>query len=181
MTTVAIVCGYDLHSDLADYVRNVVPLILAERCEAIIFSGGYTSPVHDHSEAQAMTRAFAAHVPDALVILEERAMTTLDNIVYGREIARQLFPSRRYIVICDRVHAPKVRVLSAILLRVGFSVRAVPRKVPAKVRLFEPVSLVAEAVAAVLPFLRVPLRRTAMRLKGLSVRRTPRSAPRVTA
>jgi DUF218 domain-containing protein len=183
MTTIAIVCGYDLHSDLQEYVRSVVPVILAEHCDAIIFSGGYTSPVHDHSEAEAMTRAFASHVPDALVILEERAMTTLDNIVYGNQIAKQLFPVRRYIVICDRVHAVKVTLLSAILMRVGFTVRAVPRKVPRKVLLFEPVSIVAEAVAAVIPFLRTPLRRAAMRLKGLRIERSPspRSVPRATA
>ena len=168
MTTIAIVCGYDLHSDLAEYVRNVVPVIEAERCDAIVLSGGYTSPSHDHSEAEAMTRAIKEHLPDAVVILEERAMTTLDNIVYGSEVAEKLFPARRYVVICDRVHALKVIVLGAIVLRVRFNVRAVRRKVPLKVVVFEPFSIIAEAIAAVIPPLRGPLRRAAMRLKGVS-------------
>ncbi len=179
MTTVAIVCGYDLHSDLQDYVRSVVPVVEKERCEAIIVSGGYTSPAHDHSEAHAMTRAIAEHLPDALVVLEERAMTTLDNIVYGNDIARKLFATTRCIVICDRVHAVKVVLLSWILLRVRFNVRAVRRKVPLKVALFEPLSIVAEVMAAVIPPFRTPLRRAAMRIKGIA--RSPRSAPRVTA
>ncbi len=179
MTTVAIVCGYDLHSDLQDYVRNVVPVIEAEHCEAIIVSGGYTSPAHDHSEAQAMTRAIAEHLPKALVVLEERAMTSLDNIVYGNDIARALFAATQCIVICDRIHAPKVVLLCAILLRIRFHVRAVRRKVPLKVALFEPFSTVAEVIAAIIPPLRSPLRRAAMRLKGIA--QSSRSAPRVTA
>lgn len=168
VTTVALVCGYDLHSDLHDYVGRVVPVIDEERCGAIVFSGGFTSPVHDHSEAQAMTRVLAAHVPDALVVLEERAMTTLENIVYGGALAEELFGVTRYVIICDRVHAPKVAVLSKLLLRVRFTVRAVGRKVPLRVVLFEPLSLVVEAVAAVFPVFRRPLRYAAMRMKGLS-------------
>jgi DUF218 domain-containing protein len=168
VTTVAIVCGYDLHSDLHGYVQSVVPIIDREQPHAIVFSGGFTSPVHRDSEAQAMTRILAAHVPNALVVLEERAMTTLDNIVYGGTIAEALFGVTRYIVICDRVHAPKVKVLCALILRAHFVVRPVGRKVPLPVLLFEPVSLVIETLAAVLPFFRRPLRYTAMRLKGLS-------------
>jgi vancomycin permeability regulator SanA len=167
MTTIAIVCGYDLHSDLQEYVRNVVPVIEGEQCDAIVLSGGYTSPLHDHSEAEAMTRAVKEHLPDAVVILEERAMTTLDNIVYGSEVAQKMFAARRYVVICDRVHALKVVVLAAIVLRVRFNVRAVRRKVPVTVMMFEPFSIVAEAIAAIVPPLRVPLRRVAMRLKGV--------------
>lgn len=168
MTTVALICGYDLHSDLHGYVKSVIPIMDEIQPHAIVFSGGFTSPVHDDSEAQAMTRILQPHVPNALVVLEERAMTTLDNIVYGRTIADQLFHATQYVVVCDRVHALKVRALCAILLRSRSTVRPVGRKVPLPVMVFEPVSVLIEVVAAILPVLRRPLRYTAMRLKGLS-------------
>jgi DUF218 domain-containing protein len=180
VTTIAIVCGYDLHSDLSEYVRRVAAVIDEECCDALVLSGGRTSPTIDDSEAQAMTRALAEHLPDHTVVLEERAVTTLDNIVFAREMAERLFPVRRYIVTCDRVHAMKVTALAAILLRRRFKVRAVPRRVPMKVKLFEPVSFVVEVIAAVFPFFRHALRRAAMRFKGFP-EPSPRSAQREVA
>ena len=180
MTTIAIVCGYDLHSDLRDYVRRVAGVLDAERCDALILSGGRTSPTIDDSEAQAMTRALSEHLTDHVVVLEERAMTTLDNIVYAKELAERLFPVRRYVVTCDRVHAIKVRALCALLLRRKFRVRSVARKVPLKITLFEPISFLVEVIAAILPFFRPPLRSAAMRLKGLD-ERSRRSARREAA
>jgi DUF218 domain len=170
VTTIAIVCGYDLHSDLRDYVRRVAEVLDAEHCDALILSGGRTSPVIDDSEAQAMTRALAEHLTDHVVVLEERAMTTLENIVYARELAEKLFTVTRYVVTCDRVHALKVNALCALLLRRRFRVRSVPRKVPLKVTLFEPISFIAEVAAAIVPVLRFPLRYVAMRFKGLDAR-----------
>ena len=180
MTSIAIVCGYDLHSDLRDYVRRVAAVLDSEKCDALVLSGGRTSTTIDDSEAQAMTRALAEHLVDPVVVLEERAMTTLENIVFAREMAERLFPVRRYVVTCDRVHAAKVMALCAILLRRRFRVRPVPRKVPLRVTLFEPISFVAEVTAAIVPFLRPLLRRVAMRFKGL-VERSPRSTRRATA
>ena len=180
MTRVAIVCGYDLRTDLRDYVRRVAGVLDEEQCDALVLSGGRTSPTIDDSEAQAMTRALAEHLVGPHIVLEERAMTTLDNIVYARELAEQLFPVREYIVTCDRVHAAKVFALSAILLRRRFRVRSVARRVPLKVTLFEPVSLVVEVIAAIVPIFRTPLRRAAMKLKGLDAQ-SPRSVPRAAA
>ena len=105
-------------------------------------------------------------------------MTTLDNILLSRAMAGDV---TQYVVICDRVHAVKVMVLAAILLRVRFAVRAVRRKVPLRVLLFEPISVIAETLAALFPILRPALRRGAMRLKGLRNVRSPRSAPQATA
>ncbi len=180
MTTIAIVCGYDLHSDLRDYVRRVAGVLDAEHCDALVLSGGHTSMTIDGSEARAMTRALSEHLTDHVVVLEERAMTTLENIVYAREIAEHLFPVRRYVVTCDRIHAPKVMVLCALLLRRKFRVRSVARKVPLKVALFEPISFLAEVLAAILPIFRTPLRKGAMRLKGLAAR-SQRSTRRAAA
>ena len=170
MTTIAIVCGYDLHSDLRDYVRRVAAILDSEHCDALILSGGRTSAAIDDSEAKAMTRALSEHLTDHVLVLEERAMTTLENILYAREIAEHLFAVRRYVVTCDRVHAAKVMVLCAILLRRRVRVRSVSRRVPLKITLFEPVSFVAEVLAAIFPIFRTPLRSMAMRFKGLDAR-----------
>lgn len=175
MTTVAIVCGYDLHSELSEYVRRLVPILEAARPDTIVLSGGRTSRHIDDSEANAMSVALAGHLSHPNVILEESAMTTLDNIVFARSIARSNDVSR-YVVICDRVHAPKVTLLAALLLRRNFQVHSVPRRMPLKIVLFEPVSLVAEAFAAVFPFFRSTLRRATMVLKR-ATGPSPRSAP----
>ncbi|MGZ8832407.1 MAG: ElyC/SanA/YdcF family protein [Thermoanaerobaculia bacterium] len=175
MSTVAIVCGYDLHSELSEYVRRLVPILVAARPDTIVLSGGRTSRHIDDSEANAMSVALAGHLSHPNVILEESAMTTLDNIVFARSIARSNDVSR-YLVICDRVHAAKVTLLSALLLRRNFRVHTVPRKMPLRIALFEPVSLVAEALAAVFPIFRSTLRRSAMFLKGITGP-SPRSAP----
>jgi hypothetical protein len=159
--TAAIVCGYDIHSDLRDYVHRFAPHL--SPCGVVILSGGCTSSLSDESEAHALS-TFVDHPH---VILEEESMTTLDNIVFSRRIAGQFGNVTHYVVICDRVHSAKVLVLCAILLRVRFTVRAVRRKVPLRVMLFEPISIVAEAVAAVFPLFRSTLRRAAMRLKGV--------------
>lgn len=180
MTTAVIVCGYDLHSDLRDYVRGLVPHLEQSRCDVVVLSGGRTSPLIDESEAQAMSRALSAHVEHPRVLLEEESMTTLDNIIFSRRMAEEIFDVERYVIICDRVHAAKVMVLSAILLRVRFTVRVVSRKVPLRVMLFEPISIVAEAFAAVFPVFRSVLRRSAMRLKGIGAL-SRRSARRATA
>ncbi|HEY3053796.1 MAG TPA: ElyC/SanA/YdcF family protein [Thermoanaerobaculia bacterium] len=171
---VAIVCGYDIHSDLRDYVRRFVPFL--SRCDLVILSGGCTSSVSEESEAQALS----VLVDHPNVILEEQSMTTLDNILFSRLMAEERGVVTHYVVICDRVHSAKVLVLSAILLRVHFTVRAVRRRVPLRVMLFEPISIVAEAFAAVFPVFRSALRRAAMRLKGVTAR-SGRSARRVTA
>ena len=180
VTSIAIICGYDLHSDLRDYVRRVAAILDSEGCDAMVLSGGRTSATIDDSEARAMTRALAEHLKDPVVVLEERAMTTLENIVFAREMAERLFPVRRYVVTCDRVHAVKVMALCAILLRRRFRVRPVARKVPLRVTLFEPISFVAEVAAAIMPVFRPLLRRGAMKFKGLA-ERSPRSTRREAA
>lgn len=177
--TVAIVCGYDIHTDLRDYANRFQPFL--SHCDLVILSGGCTSPVTDESEAHALSMLIAGEdtgAPHPRIVLEEESMTTLDNIVLSREMAGHV---TQYVVICDRVHAVKVMVLAAILLRVRFAVCAVRRKVPLRVMLFEPFSVIAETLAALFPVLRPALRRGAMRWKGLRTARSPRSVPQATA
>jgi hypothetical protein len=170
---VAIVCGYDRFSDLHLYAENVASGLVADGVERVIVTGGFTNRDSWHSEAWLMAQVIAQRVPDASVILEEWAMTTVDNLVFGREAARQLFDGVvSFVVYCDVAHRAKVLVLARIILGVNVTVRAIQRQVPFATRLFEPVSIVCEALCAVAPPLRRMLSRFSATCKGVSV--TPR-------
>lgn len=169
MTLVALICGYDELRSLRDYVAGVAGHLRAERVDFAILSGGRTRPGMLHSEAQVMAEALSELCPDVPLLLEEEAMTTLDNLVAGKALAeRTLGGIERWTVFCDRTHAVKVRVLSRLILGAKRRVRSIPRNVPLIIRLAEPFSVFCETMAALLPRLRRPLRAFAMWYRGVS-------------
>ena len=181
---VGIVCGYDLDSELLGYVARLAPHIEREKLDVVILSGGRTSPHRPDSEAEVMRDALSALLRGVPMILEEEAMTTLDNLTFGREVARSLGTIDRYVVFCDNVHRIKVRVLARMLLRAR-RVISVPRRTPLWVKAIEPASVVCEAIGVFVPRVRMLIRALAMRVKGVSgppaARGTRRSAPRAAA
>jgi hypothetical protein len=166
---VAIVCGYDRFSDLHLYAENVASQLAHERVERVIVTGGFTNRDSWHSEAWLMAQVIAQHVPDATMVLEEWAMTTVDNLVFARDAARKLFHAAPpFIVYCDVAHRAKVLVLARLILGTGVRVRAIPRQVPFVTRVLEPLSIVCESLCAVAPPLRRALSRLAAACKGVS-------------
>jgi uncharacterized SAM-binding protein YcdF (DUF218 family) len=166
---VGIVCGYDLNADLAGYVSSIAPLIKAERLDLLIVSGGRTSRDHHSSEAWVISQGLANILPPDRVLLEEDAMTTLENLVFARGLAEEYGELvERFTVFCDRVHHRKVRTLARLILGAKTMVHSVERAVPLKIRLFEPVSHLLETVAALVPSLRKYLRAGAIRIKGIT-------------
>lgn len=166
MTTVAIVCGYDLDSDLREYVERVTEKIHGERLDAVVLSGGRTHPRFTDSEAAAMAEHLAPH---HCVLLDHEAMTTLDNIVFGRVLAERTFPRvKRWVVCCDIAHAVKVWLLARIVLRGRIAMRVVHRPVPLHIWVREPFSILIEVSGALIPWLRPLIRATAARMKGVS-------------
>lgn len=170
---VGIVCGYDLDDDLDTYVTSVAPLIADAGVDVLVVSGGRTSPRSHHSEAWVISQRLAEITPQPNVMLEEEAMTTLENLVLARGLAEEEHGGaiERFTVFCDHVHHSKVRTLARLILGAKTIVRSVERAVPLRIRLFEPVSHVAETAAALVPSLRKYLRAVAMRFKGLRERR----------
>lgn len=169
MGSIGIVCGYDLHADLDGYVSSVAHRLKREGLDALIVSGGRTSPVSHHSEAWVMASALRLQFPSLPIILEERAMTTLDNLTFSSEVALARFGTiDRFVIFCDVAHQWKVRVLARMVLTVRSSIRALPRTVPLRIRLFEPVSLICEALGALSPALQKVVRAGAVLMKGLS-------------
>jgi hypothetical protein len=168
MGAIGIVCGYDLHADLERYVSSVAGRLEHESLDGLIVSGGRTSPVSHHSEAWVMASSLRKSFPELPIVLEERAMTTLDNLTFSREVAWERFEADRFVIFCDVAHQSKVKVLARMLLQTETSVRALPRSVPLRVRMFEPFSLVFEVLGALSPAIQRLVRAGAVMLKGLS-------------
>jgi hypothetical protein len=167
--TIAIVCGYDLDSDLGAYVGRVAQRLEGIHLDAIVLSGGRTHPKIDSSEAREMSRHLAELRPHGTVLLDHEAMTTLDNIVHARELVRQSFTATHdYLVCCDVAHAAKAWLLARIVLRGRIRLLPVPRRVPLYIWLREPFSIVLETLGALLPPVRLWLSRSAARMKGVT-------------
>src|SRR6266702_4474103 len=98
---VAIVCGYDRFSDLHVYAEQVASEIAAARVDRIIVTGGFTSPDSYHSEAWIMASVLTVKLPNAVIVLEEWAMTTVDNLVFSRALAENTFSAQSFLVFCD--------------------------------------------------------------------------------
>lgn len=179
MRSVGIVCGYDLDDDLPGYVRSVAPLIARENLDFVILSGGRTSPRSNHSEAWVMAGHLRDLVPSPALVLEEHAMTTLENLIFARGLAEHhAGVVARFVVFCDRVHRRKVAALARLILGGRTIVHCVDHDVAMRVRLFEPVSHVIEAAVARAPWLRKYLRAAAIRLKGVGA--TVPALPKIT-
>jgi hypothetical protein len=177
MRSVGIVCGYDLNDDLPGYVRSVAPLIARENLDFVILSGGRTSPRSDHSEAWVMAGHLREMLTTPMIVLEEHAMTTLENLIFARGLAEHhAGVVARFVVFCDRVHRRKVAALSRLILGARAIVHCVDRDVSLRVRLFEPLSHLIEGAVARAPRLRKYLRAAAIRIKGVR-----RSAPALPA
>lgn len=169
MRSVGIVCGYDLNDDLHGYVTSVAPLIARENLDFVILSGGRTSPRSPHSEAWVMARHLREILPVPKLVLEEHAMTTLENLIFARGLAEHhAGVVARFVVFCDRVHQRKVATLAKLILGARAIVQPVDHDVAPGLRLFEPVSHFIEAVVAVEPRLRKYLRSVAILMKGVS-------------
>ena len=173
---VAIVCGYDRFCDLHVYAEQVASEIAAARVDRIIVTGGFTSRDSYHSEAWVMARVLAVKLPHAVVLLEEWAMTTVDNLVFSRAIALRTFGAESFVVFCDHAHRAKAAILTRIILGANATVRSIPRAVPWRTLALEPVSILCEAVCAVAPPLRKVLSRTAAWWKGSTTFSARRSA-----
>jgi hypothetical protein len=170
--TIAIVCGYDLDADLGAYVQRVARKLDGIQLEAIVLSGGRTHPGIDSSEAREMSRHLAEVRPHGTVLLDHQAMNTLDNLVFARELVAQSFAEAHdLIVCCDIAHSLKAWILARLLLRGRIRMLAVPRRVPLRVWLREPLSIVFETLGAIVPALRPLLSRGAARMKGVHLQR----------
>lgn len=163
MTSIAILCGYRELDSLGDYVLRIAPHLDSEAPAFAILSGGVTCAADRRSEAAVMAETLSMVCPRQPFLLDEDAMTTLENLVNGKALAERTFGRvSRWTVFCDTAHRVKVATLTRLILGAGAVVRHVHRPVDLATRLLEPPSLAVEACAAVMPSLRPTVRRVAM-------------------
>jgi hypothetical protein len=175
---VAIVCGYDRFTDLHLYAEQVASEIAAARVDRIIVTGGFTSRDSFHSEAWIMASVLTVRLPHAVIVLEEWAMTTVDNLVFSRTLAVENFAAQSFVVFCDHAHRAKASVLTRIILGANATVRSIPRAVSWMTLALEPLSIVCESLCAVAPPLRKLLSRLAAWSKGVAAAPTASFARR---
>jgi uncharacterized SAM-binding protein YcdF (DUF218 family) len=161
MTSVAIICGYhELHS-LASYVALIAPRMQTIAPAFAILSGGVTSADAAQSEAAVMAETLSRVCPEQPFLLDEEAMSTLDNLLNAKALAERTFGRvSRWAVFCDSAHRRKVATLARRGLGATANVHHVPRRVDLVTRLLEPPTLVVEACAALWPSLRPFVRST---------------------
>lgn len=159
MTSVAILCGYhELHS-LKEYVSRIAPQLQLDAPAFAILSGGITMAGSQQSEAAVMAETLSRVCPEQPFLLDEEAMTTLDNLLNGKALAERTFGRvARWTVFCDTTHRLKVATLTRLILGANAVVHHVPRPVGAGTRLLELPTLAVEACAVVMPFLRPAVR-----------------------
>jgi len=166
--TALIVCGYDLDTDLRAYVADVIRATATEEPELLILSGGRTSPLSTDSEAAAMGRAFAELQPNREVVLDEEAMSSLENLLHAKKIAEQNHGAiKRYVVVGDTAHRRKLSILARLVIGRNASVIAVPRPTAFITHILEPISTVLEAIAAMIPATRRIVRTGALLFKAV--------------
>jgi hypothetical protein len=166
--TALIVCGYDLDTDLRSYVADVIRATRTEDPELLILTGGRTSPLSNDSEAAAMSRAFAELQPEREVLLEEESLNSLENLLHAKKLVEANHSAiERYVVVGDTAHRRKLSILARLVIGRNASVIAVPRPTAFITHIFEPISTLLEAIAAMVPATRRIVRTGAMLFKAM--------------
>ena len=117
---IGIVCGYGITADarLTNYLQAVIQHAHAHQLRALILSGGATVPQNPRTEAQVMRETIMALTTAFDVILEERSITTLHNLLYARQlIVDRRLPITTVYIFCDAVRALKVVCLATLIFQ----------------------------------------------------------------
>jgi len=112
---------------LARRIETAARLFAAGRAPRALVTGGATG-AGPASEAEAMRRGLIARgVPEAAILVEDRARDTLENARLSIPILRRAGVSRA-ILVTDRVHMPRALTLFRLL---GMPAEAAPCAAPA--------------------------------------------------
>lgn len=95
-------------------IETAARLFAAGRAPLVLVTGGATG-AGPLSEAEAMRRALAAlGVPEAAILVEDRARDTLENARLSIPILRRAGVERA-VLVTDRIHMPRALVLFRLL------------------------------------------------------------------
>lgn len=85
-------------------IERCVELFEAGRAPVVVFTGGTARPEGPDAGSQMARYATSLGLPDAAVIIEGRAQSTLQNAVLSLELLPQ---SRRVILVTEAFHLPR--------------------------------------------------------------------------
>lgn len=112
---IAIILGYGIFNKndqkYKQYLDKSAQVIIENQADKVIFCGGFTKSGIDVSEAQSMSNYFKEIEPelDSKIILEEKSITTLENIRFTNELlSKNNLKPEKIIVICDSIRLAKV-------------------------------------------------------------------------
>ena len=129
-----IVCGYGniLDDNFTGYMNSVTSFVREHEIETLILTGGCTFTHSTLSEAKLMSEWFHKQNLKLDLILEERAITTLHNLLYSRHIIQQLnLEIDNLYIFCDRARFCKLSLLArAIFKTLKFEVVKIGRQEP---------------------------------------------------
>lgn len=120
MDEVVVVCGYGVYLDpwLRGYLAAVARYVRDRRDKVVcvIVSGGYTHQASfpGISEAAVMGKFLRRLGVEALIIREEEAVTTPDNLRFSQDLVEHLriSPETRITIFCDSIREVKVKFLA---------------------------------------------------------------------
>ena len=85
-------------------IERCVQLYEAERAPVIVFSGGTAAPNGPNAGSQMALYATSLGLPNAAVVVEERAQSTLQNALFS---LAEIPEARRIIVVTEAFHLPR--------------------------------------------------------------------------
>jgi hypothetical protein len=152
---VGLVCGYgtDIDDRLRSYVGAVADWVRTAQPDALILSGGLTGGRCVPSEAAILASLLSAVIPGTRLVLEERAYTTLHNLLYAHHTLTQLDGEDMEVVIfCDYARALKVALLTPVIFR-SYKTRIMPiaRPEPLRTYIMQVPSTFLQVIAAFFP------------------------------
>lgn len=163
MHLVGLVCGYgtDIDDRLRSYTAAIAEWARTARPDAVILSGGLTGGQRLPSEAAILASLLSRIVPETRLVLEERAYTTLHNLIYARDAIVELEGEGAEVVIfCDYARALKVALLARVVFR-NYRTRIMPiaRPEPLRTYVVQVPSTVLQLWGAFVPSIAVWLER----------------------
>lgn len=152
---VGIVCGYGnlLDDNLINYIGCVVKSANKYEIDCLVLSGGCSFTTSNTSEAQLMLRLIRQDSFETKIFLEEKALTSLHNLLYSKQLVEKLdLTTDLLYIFCDSIRYFKVWLLSKIIWK-GKPVKIIKvgRKEPLIIYLVQLPSIAIQCLGAISP------------------------------
>lgn len=153
---VGIICGYGskLDEGTRQYVESVMKYVLSNKIQTLILSGGFTSRESNTSEARLMLSLMEQQSQDVELLLEEKSLTTLHNLLYAKEIIERLKLSEYEVCIfCDQVRYLKIYILSKVIFKNSQNIQVIKisRKEYFTAYILQIISIIYQLLGAINP------------------------------